>query len=280
MQDSNFHSHCTYCDGHAETEAFVKSAIDKQFRAYGFSSHSPLPFRTIWNMNAEDMDTYIKEVNDLKHKYANEIEIYCGLEIDYLSDQYNASSAYFTSLPLDYRIGSLHFITQDAAYKELVCIDGPFSEFKQNVDEYYGGDVQALIKHYYESMSKMVVAGCFDFVGHLDKIYMNASGYKEFDVTSKQYTSQVIDLLHLIKEHDQKIEINTKVLNKKSMLFPHQQFFDTIKQLEIPLMVNSDSHYPELVNDGRAEVLELLKEAGIKTTVELSQGEWKEFEIK
>lgn len=280
MQDSNFHSHCTYCDGHAETEAFVKSAIDKQFRAYGFSSHSPLPFRTIWNMDVEDMDTYIKEVNDLKHKYANEIELYCGLEIDYLSDQYNASSDYFTSLPLDYRIGSLHFITQDADYKQLVCIDGPFSEFKENINEYYGGDVHALIKHYYELMSKMVETGCFDFVGHLDKIYMNASGYSEFDVASKQYTSQVIDLLHLIKEKGQKIEINTKVLSKKAMLFPHQQFFDTIKQLEIPLMVNSDSHYPELVNDGRAEVLQLLKQAGIKATVELHQGEWKEFEIK
>lgn len=280
MQDSNFHSHCTYCDGHAETEAFVKSAIDKQFRAYGFSSHSPLPFRTIWNMDVEDMDTYIKEVNDLKRKYANEIELYCGLEIDYLSDQYNASSDYFTSLPLDYRIGSLHFITQDAAYKQLVCIDGPFSEFKENINEYYGGDVHALIKHYYELMSKMVETGCFDFVGHLDKIYMNASGYSEFDVTSKQYTSQVIDLLHLIKEKGQKIEINTKVLRKKAMLFPHQQFFDTIKQLDIPLMVNSDSHYPELVNDGRAEVLQLLKQAGIKATVELHQGEWKEFEIK
>ena len=51
MQLSNYHSHCTFCDGRSTPEDFVKFAVSHGFRAYGFSSHSPLPFETFWNMS-------------------------------------------------------------------------------------------------------------------------------------------------------------------------------------------------------------------------------------
>lgn len=107
MQLSNYHSHCTFCDGRSNPEDFVRFAIAKGFRAYGFSSHSPLPFETNWNMSAIDMPEYLQEINRLRQKYADRIEIYTGLEIDYLDTTYNASIPYFRELPLDYRIGFL-----------------------------------------------------------------------------------------------------------------------------------------------------------------------------
>ncbi len=130
MQLSNYHSHCTFCDGRSIPEDFVRFAITHGFRAYGFSSHSPLPFETFWNMSKDDMPEYLQEIKRLKQKYSDQLEIYAGLEIDYLDETYNASIPYFQELPLDYRIGSIHFlpVSERLAEENMVCIDGSFRE--------------------------------------------------------------------------------------------------------------------------------------------------------
>ena len=50
MHLSNYHSHCYFCDGKSLPETFVRFAVSRKFQTYGFSSHSPLPFDTNWNM--------------------------------------------------------------------------------------------------------------------------------------------------------------------------------------------------------------------------------------
>ena len=55
LRNSNFHSHCLFCDGHGHPETFLRFAIAGKFRAYGYSSHSPLPFETFWNMSKDDL---------------------------------------------------------------------------------------------------------------------------------------------------------------------------------------------------------------------------------
>ena len=74
MQLSNYHSHCTFCDGRSIPEDFVRFAITHGFRAYGFSSHSPLPFETFWNMSKDDMPEYLQEINRLKQKYSDQLD--------------------------------------------------------------------------------------------------------------------------------------------------------------------------------------------------------------
>jgi histidinol-phosphatase (PHP family) len=49
--------------------------------------------------------------------------------------------------------------------------------------------------------------------------------------------------------------------------------------MRIPVVVNSDSHYPELVNHGRREALQALKAAGINSVMELIAGKWQEKPI-
>ena len=93
MQLSNYHSHCTFCDGRSTPEDFVKFAVAHGFRAYGFSSHSPLPFETFWNMSKDDMPEYLTEIERLKKKYNDRLEIYVGLEIDFLDKSYSVAPA-------------------------------------------------------------------------------------------------------------------------------------------------------------------------------------------
>ncbi|MCD7976597.1 MAG: histidinol-phosphatase [Tannerellaceae bacterium] len=275
MQLSNYHSHCTFCDGRSGPEDFLKFAIAKGFRAYGFSSHSPLPFETFWNMSAGDVPEYLTEINRLKEKYEEQIEVYTGMEIDYLDESYNPSISYFRELPLDYRIGSIHFLPVSSVLTEenMVCIDGKFADMRKGIEKYFDGDVRKLVAQYFNSSMNMVESGGIDIVGHMDKVYMNSSRYEIFSPEADWYLRPFKDLLKLISEKGLMVEINTKNMARKKETFPHLQFLPLLNEMKIPVIVNSDCHFPDLVNDGREEAFMLLKEAGFRSTRELVNGE-------
>lgn len=281
MQLSNYHSHCTFCDGRSTPEDFVKFAISHGFRAYGFSSHSPLPFETFWNMSKDDMPEYLAEINRLKEKYAGQLEIYTSLEIDYLDETYNPSIAYFQELPLDYRIGSIHFLplSEHLSEDNMVCIDGAFADYKDSVDRYFEGKISKLVTRYFDSTLKMIEAGGIDIIGHMDKIYMNGHKCEGFSFDADWYQKPFKAVLDLIAQKGLMVEVNTKNLIKKQQIFPRKEYLGLLKDMNIPVMVNSDCHYPDLVNDGRTEAFEILKEIGFKTTRELIKGSWQDIAI-
>ncbi len=281
MQLSNYHSHCTFCDGRSTPEDFVKFAISHGFRAYGFSSHSPLPFETFWNMSKDDMPEYLEEINRLKEKYAGQLEIYTSLEIDYLDETYNPSIAYFQELPLDYRIGSIHFLplSEHLSEDNMVCIDGAFADYKDSVDRYFEGKISKLVTRYFDSTLKMIEAGGIDIVGHMDKIYMNGHKCEGFSFDADWYQKPFNAVLDLIAQKELMVEVNTKNLIKKQQIFPRKEYLGLLKDMNIPVMVNSDCHYPDLVNDGRSEAFEILKEIGFRTTRELIKGNWQDVAI-
>lgn len=281
MQLSNYHSHCTFCDGRSTPEDFVKFAISHGFRAYGFSSHSPLPFETFWNMSKDDMPEYLEEINRLKEKYASQLEIYTSLEIDYLDETYNPSIAYFQELPLDYRIGSIHFLplSEHLSEDNMVCIDGAFADYKDSVDRYFEGKISKLVTRYFDSTLKMIEAGGIDIVGHMDKIYMNGHKCEGFSFDADWYQKPFKAVLDLIAQKGLMVEVNTKNLIKKQQIFPRKEYLGLLKDMNIPVMVNSDCHYPDLVNDGRTEAFEILKEIGFRTTRELIKGNWQDVAI-
>ena len=281
MQLSNYHSHCTFCDGRSTPEDFVKFAISHGFRAYGFSSHSPLPFETFWNMSKDDMPEYLEEINRLKEKYAGQLEIYTSLEIDYLDETYNPSIAYFQELPLDYRIGSIHFLplSEHLSEDNMVCIDGAFADYKDSVDRYFEGKISKLVTRYFDSTLKMIEAGVIDIVGHMDKIYMNGHKCEGFSFDADWYQKPFKAVLDLIAQKGLMVEVNTKNLIKKQQIFPRKEYLGLLKDMNIPVMVNSDCHYPDLVNDGRTEAFEILKEIGFRTTRELIKGNWQDVAI-
>jgi len=279
---SNYHSHCTFCDGRSHPEEFLKFAISKGFRAYGFSSHSPLPFETFWNMSKDDFPEYVEEIHRLRDKYKDQIEVYLGLEIDYLDKTYNPSIPYFTEMPLDYRIASIHFLpmSNELEEKSMVCVDGPFDDYQYSVERYFNGDIRLLVKRFYDTTLDMINAGGFDIVGHMDKIYMNGHKFDDFSLDAEWYETPFMDCLDLIRQKGLMVEVNTKDMTKKQRTFPHKKYLSVLREMKIPVMVNSDCHYPDLVNDGRKEAFEWLIEVGFTSTRELIGGVWQDVAIR
>lgn len=277
MDLCNYHSHCDFCDGKAPAETFVKAAIAAGFHSYGISSHSPLPFRTKWSLDRENVPAYLREVDRLKSKYGHDIELYVGMEIDYLDDLWNPSIVYFQDLPLDYRIGSVHFVKNSE--DKLMDMDGPLDEFRINLHNLFGGDLRCLVEAYFDASMRMVEAGGFDFIAHADKIAMNASLVDPSVVEESWYKKRILEYFTLIAEKNLMMEVNTKAYRRLGMMFPDRRYFKWLNEHGVRFLVNSDCHLPEFVNDGRALAFEWLREVGVKSTMRLLKGKWEETPI-
>ena len=97
------------------------------------------------------------------------------------------------------------------------------------------------------------------FIGHFDKIGLNASLYSTGIDEQPWYDRLVINLLEAILDHGYIIEINTKAWQQHNRFFPNQKYFPLLKKYNAPIIVNSDAHYPALIDSGRPEALQLLK---------------------
>ena len=274
---TNYHSHCTFCDGRADMEPFVRFAVGRGFTSYGFTSHAPLPFSTRWTMEWDRMDDYLSEFRRLRTKYADRIELYVGLEIDYLNDDSNPSIDRFRRLPLDYRIGSVHTLYNDAG--KVVDIDLPADAFTLMVNREFRGDVERVLRLYYERVMRMIGLGGFEILGHADKPHRNAALMRPGLLDEPWYDELITNVFREAIRRDIQIEINTKGLFDVGTFFPNERYFPLLHEMGAKVQVNSDAHYPDLISVGRAEALRALWRAGFRSVMELVHGRWCEVDI-
>ncbi len=251
----NMHSHTQFCDGRAVMEDFVVEAVRQGFSHYGFSPHSPIPIDSPCNMKQADVPVYVAEYNRLKTMYSDKIRLYASMEIDYLGDEWGPSSPYFQELPLDYRIGSVHFIPSDYGY---IDVDGCFSDFKVKMQRYFHDDIRYVVETFYYQSMCMLEAGGFDVIGHFDKIGHNSAHYRDGIEQEAWYRKLVYDTMDMIVEKGVIVEINTKAWTEHNRMFPGKSWIPYLLQHDVPIIVNSDAHYPHLIDASRDIAFSLL----------------------
>ena len=274
---TNYHSHCLYCDGRANMEDFIRFAISEGFTSYGISSHARC--RSLLHGQWNGIGWMITFLNSpvSKKKYADKIELAIGLEIDYLDEDSNPSLPRFQDLPLDYRIGSVHMLYSPE--REIVDIDTPADTFRQLIDKHFDGDLDYVVHLYYKNLLRMVELGGFDIVGHADKMHYNASCYRPGLLDEPWYDTLVRGYFTAIAEHGYIVEINTKAYHELGTFYPNERYFTFLKELGVRVQVNSDAHYPERINNARAEALAALKKAGFTSVVEWHDRKWEDTGI-
>jgi len=254
----NLHTHTQFCDGHAAMEEFVTEAIELGFSHLGFTPHSPISVESPVNMGRDDVTAYFAEMDRLRDLYGNRIRLYTSMEVDYVRKGDGPASDYFQQLPLDYTIGSVHFIPAINDPNEMVDIDGKFQDFKVRMAKYFDGDIEYVVRTFFSQMTSMVEEGGFDIVGHMDKIGYNASQYQEDIDNEPWYDKLVVDLFECVMDYHFTIEVNTKAWLQRNRFYPNLKYFDLLKRYNAPVVVNSDAHYPTLINNGRLEAIKLL----------------------
>lgn len=268
MQLTNFHSHCLFCDGRAPMEEYVRYAISKHLVAYGFSSHAPTPFHAKMSIQPDNIDDYLSTFSHLKKKYAGDIQLYVGMEIDYLPLYKDFVNQHLLNYSLDYRIGSIHFIDPLDNGRTYWNIGGDPANYQRALVELYDNDIKKLILRYFQLTHEMIRHGHIDIIGHIDKITDIAEYYhpSSFDPAAKWYTDEINSVFEDAVAHNLIVEVNTKGVNSKNRTFPHQRHFKTMHDLRVKVMVNSDAHVPDLITAGIGFAYSALADAGYTKT--------------
>lgn len=291
---TNYHSHSHYCDGKGSPEEQVQGALAQGLRAFGFSSHCPVPFENQWSMKAERLADYLAETQALKIKYEGQIELYVGLEVDFIpvTADYKSASVFVgianpdeqplgpKNFPmLDYCVGSVHYVGLNQ-FGQPWEIDGSSVAFLECLDTLYGGDIQAVLQKYYGIIRQMVETDPPQIVGHLDKIKMHNAARHLFDETEPWYVEEVEQTLQTIVKAGIIVEINTRGNYKRDLdLYPSPWIITRMKELNIPICINSDSHRPEEITASFPLAYQAAKAAGYNEVRVLLGGQWQDSAI-
>ncbi|NQU31955.1 MAG: histidinol-phosphatase [Bacteroidetes bacterium] len=281
MINYNLHLHSRYSDGNSEPEEYVHKAIELGFAYLGFTEHSPLPFDNPFSLKQENVDRYINTIDNLKEKYKNEIKLYRGLEMDFIPGISTDFGYWKNNCKTDYLIGSVHLVKPPLT-DELWFTDGPNCEtYDQGLNDYFGGDIKKAVKAYYDQMNEMIETQMFDIVGHVDKIKMHNKD-RYFKEEELWYQKLVDESLDLIKQKDLIVEVNTRGIYKKRFpgLFPDGMTLQKVKNLNIPILISSDSHQPNELNLGFEEASSKLLEVGFTEVMFFDNGSWNSRAIK
>lgn len=253
----NFHSHTQFCDGRADIAAMAAAAADAGMEAWGVSPHSPICVESPCNMTTEDMEEYLAAVAREKERFDGRMRVLTSLEIDYISRDFGPHIDYFQNLPLDYRLGSVHFVpTQEGV---PVDCDGSAERFARNLKERYHGDLRYVVEKYYEQVLTMLELGGFDIICHFDKIAGNAFAVDPAIEDQGWYEALVRDVISHAQSAGVLVEINTKAIFERERFYPADRWWRLLLERRLPLCVNSDAHYTEKVNLGRPEALARLR---------------------
>ena len=277
MVKTNYHTHNSLCDGKGEIEEYVESAIEKGFSAIGFSSHAPVPYENDWTLRTEQLDEYLARVRSAKKKYEESIEVYLGLEVDFLPGMLHPRDKHITDLNLDYVIGSVHSLPAEPGSDVYLAIDGPDEEFLSLLNDIYKGSIAALAGSYYHLVREMLRIGGFDILGHMDLIKKKNKKYGYLDETAPWYRNEIDRTLAVLKTSGAILEINTGGMSRGATdtPYPSSWILKEAAGAGIPIQLNADAHSPANIDYGYEEAHAMAVECGVETFTVLLNSSWR-----
>ena len=251
----NLHTHTIYCDGANTPEEVILTALKKKFDSIGFSGHSPMFYSDYNVLTPEKTLLYKKEVNRLKEKYRDRLEIFCGLEYD-MYCQVDQSG-------YDYLIGAVHYLKIGEKY---VGFDRSAEVVQQVIDTYFGGDGMRYAKAYYEALAELPSYGKFDIIGHFDLICKHSEKTKFFDEESKEYQGYVLQAADALRGKIPLFEVNTGAIARgyRTSPYPTVYIIKQLKEMGFGVCISSDCHDAKQLDCHFAESEELLRACGFR----------------
>ena len=233
---ANYHTHTTFCDGSDTAEDVVKSAISKGFLHLGFSGHMDPDIHM-------DFDAYLAEIGRLREKYADRIEILCGVELDNLYDPHYADGA-------EYVIGSTHFL--DVQSEIPMSVDNNEEIMRRLAEEFFGGDYYKLSKSYYDLVSRVYDRLHCTFVGHFDLVTRFNDSMHFLDEEDPRYRMPALEAMEYLVKEGVPFEINCGAVNRnrKKELYPNMFLLKNLREFGGEILINSDAHQKELLDGG------------------------------
>jgi len=248
----DLHNHTELC-GHAsgDMEEYVRAAIEKGIKIFGFADHSPWMLQENIKMalSYDEVPVYISRVRALKEHYSKvdnpEIQILLGIEMDFIPGQVPHVAECLEEYEFDYTIGSVHYIGTWG-----------FDQVEQ-ITQFERRSIREIYEHYFGLVKQLIRCGLFNIVGHLDLI-------KKFGYYPKNGWDDIQeDVAKALGESGMVVEVNTSGMDKPvGEFYPGANFLCRLRKYGVPVTLGSDAHSPDEVGRYFDRAVALLKEIG------------------
>lgn len=222
---ANYHTHTWRCNHAAgREEDYVRNALDRGFEILGFSDHTPYVFPegyySHFRMKMDQFADYCNTVHLLQKKYADQIRIPLGLELEYYPALFPQLLPILQDAGIEYLLLGQHFVGNE-------------------MGEHYSGsptaDVGILKRYCHQSMEAMN-SGLFTYFAHPD--LFNFRGDEGI------YREQMRDLCREAKSCGIPLEMN--MLGKWSgRNYPNTTFWELAAEEGCAAILGCDAHAPE-----------------------------------
>ena len=234
---TNYHTHHYLC-GHAEgnAEDYVLEAIKHGFTEIGISDHGPINGIAFPRMTKEEFyNIYIKDIDEAIEKYGEKIKIYKALEIEFIEDDFEHYKELLKSI--DYLILGCHY------YKGL-----------RDMSEYslYIVNTHERLECYTKLIENALDTKLFKILAHPD---LFIHGYGELDSFGEECVKRIVDA---VIRNDVLIEFNAGGIRSNKRFdeygnplyaVPNDKFWKIVEKTNAKVIINSDCHRPEELND-------------------------------
>lgn len=239
---TNFHTH-TYRCMHAQgtEEDYVKAAINQGVQILGFSDHAPFPDHDFGlRMKYDDLDDYLNELERLNNVYGDKIKILKGLEIEYHPKYLSYYKELVENRGLDYlALGEHTYINSHGIMNNIF--------FADSTKDYVS---------YANAVCEAIKTGLFAFVAHPDIMFINDF---DLDDNCEKACNMIIDCA---EKNDMILEFNANGLRRNKRMYPdgvrypypHKTFWEKVSGRNIRVLIGSDNHQPEQVNDSYVQL--------------------------
>lgn len=250
---ADIHMHTKHSgDSTTPMEEMVKRGIELGLSLICFTDHMdydyPPQYENDFTFTVPD---YIRDIEALRNKYADQITICTGIELGLVPKLAPRYEELVQTYPFDYIIGSSHLVHG---------LDPYYTEYWDKYPQNEG----------YEEYFKTIVANMeafdnFDSYGHIDYI-VRYGPYKNQDYSYNKYEEVIEPILQMLIKKEKALEVNSAGY-KYGLGQPHPQedILKRYKELGGELItIGSDAHKPEHMAYDFATVQQLLLSLGFK----------------
>jgi histidinol-phosphatase (PHP family) len=247
----DYHMHTYLSDGRDSHEQMIASAAFRGIKEIGFSDHVSLK-PVSWAMPIENIEHMISRMHAVQSANNNGVTVKFGVEMDYFFGMEKLIQEIINRMPVDYVIGSVHFIND--------------WNFDTDIAEYDLIDINQFYRQYFKAVQQSAKSKLFDIIGHCDLA-------KKF----AYYPSFALDVLYdeaaqTFKKADVVVELNTSGRIKPcNEFYPSAQFLERLAHYKVPITLGSDAHVEQNVGQFFDDAITELKALGFKDIARFTQ---------
>ena len=234
----DLHMHTVWSDGKNTPEEMVQEAIRKGLETVGISDHSS---GDPCGMKLEDSAAYKAEIARLKEKYAGQIRVLCGLERDFMTDDFTE---------YDYTIGSVHWLRMPDGHR--ISIDWTPEKLREGAEKYFGGDMVALAEAYYEAEARVAEVTKCDIIGHFDLVTKFIEVDPTFDTQHPRYVKAWQQAADALLRTGKPFEVNFGAVSRgyRTGPYPSAEIRAYLRSHGGKMLLSSDAHAKENIAFG------------------------------